>query len=262
MALTPGAITLLSAANTVVALNATKPGTGSAPFTYQWYRSTTTGFSPGPSNAVGDPVESSADSVNFTDSGLTPGTAYFYKLIATEDGSTPDTATYTQLAVSTPAGGAQNQNQFSQTPTLGMIDMRYPYNTTSVLIDSSQATSLYAGSPVKLVDSAGGVPKVVGITANTDAVFGYINYDVKSVAFTAGMPAEVSLAGNVMYLYATAAIARGAKVVPNNAVTVGGVAAASGSGGENIVGWAYDKATAAGQLIRVWLLTPSFEFDA
>jgi hypothetical protein len=262
MALTPGVLTQVSVSNTGAVINATKPSTGTAPFTYQLYRSTTTGFSPGPSNAVGDPVESSADEINFTDSGLTPGTAYFYKCIATEDGPTPDTATYTQIAVSTVPGGAQSQNQFAQSPTLGMIDLRFPYNTVSVLIDTSESGTLYAGSPVKLVDSEGGVPKVVGISANSDEVFGYINYDIKTIAFTAGMPAEISMNGNFMYLYATAAIARGARVVPANEITVGGVKAASGSTGHRIVGWAYDKATAAGKLIRVCLKTPSFELDS
>lgn len=258
MALTPGVLSVVSISGTQAAIKATKPSTGTAPFIYQFYRSTVSGFSPGPSNAVGEPIESSANFVTLNDSGLTPGTVYYYDCIATEDGSSPDTAAYAAISATTTAGGAQNPNQFTQTPTLGMIDLRFPYNTVSVLVDASQVGSIYAGSPVKLVDSAGGVPKVVGIAANSDEVLGFINFDVKTVAFTAGMPAEISMSGNVVYLYSTAAIARGAQVVPDNAVTIGGVKSAAGATGSRIVGWAYDKATAAGQLIRVVLRTPSF----
>ncbi len=262
MALTPGIITVGAMTATTAQLTATKPLTGDAPFTYQWYRSTSSGFSPGPSNAVGDPIESSAASVELLDSGLTPGTAYFYDLIATEDGVSPDTANYVAVEADTTAGGAQNPNQFGQTTTLGMIDLRFPSNTVSVMIDSTETGSLYAGSPVKIVDSAGGVPKVVGITDDADNVMGFINFDVKSRAFTAGMMAEISMSGNVMYLYSTAAIARGVQVTPNNAVTIGGVKAVSGSSADRVIGWAYDKATAAGQLIRVMLSTPSFLLDS
>lgn len=261
MALTPGVITFIQVLSTQVTLNVTKPSSGTAPFTYQLYRSTTPGFVPGPSNAVGAPVESSESSITMQDQGLTPGTTYYYDVIATEDGESPDTADYVQVNTTT-AAPTQNPNQFQQSPYLGMIDLRFPTNTVSVLIDMSQQTPLYAGMPVKFVDSAGGVPKVIGIAADSDEVYGYINFDVKTVAFTAGMSAEISMGQNVMYLYSTEAIARGARVVPNNTVTRGGVAAATGSSAKRIVGWAYDKATASGQLIRVFLKTPTFELDS
>ncbi len=138
-----------------------------------------------------------------------------------------------------------------------MIDLRFDYNTVSAQIDSSQATPLYAGAAVKIVDSADGVPKVVGCSADSDEVFGFINYDVKSVTFPAGAPCELSQAGNVMYLYATGAIARGVQV-SLDLTTKGGVRLAAGNTGDDIVGFAFDKATAAGQLIRVRLGVPSF----
>ena len=58
-----------------------------------------------------------------------------------------------------------------------------------------------------------------------------------------------------MYLYATTAIARGAQVVLD-LTSPGSVQAATGS--DTIIGYAYDSATAYGQLIRVVLSTPSF----
>lgn len=261
MALTPGILSFLQVNAASVLVSATKPSTGTAPFSYQFYRSTVSGFTPAPGNAVGDPIESSADSVSFNDTGLVPGTLYYYDCIATEDGVSPDTAEYVAVSTTT-LPPTQNPNQFAQQPYLGMIDLRFPYNSVSVLIDASQATDLYPGSPVKMVDSTGGVPKVVGAADDDADLLGYINYDIKAVAFSAGMPAEVSMGGNVMYLYATAAVARGVRVVSESAVTRGGVTPATGSTGSAIVGWAYDKATAAGQIIRVFLKTPSFELDS
>jgi len=140
-----------------------------------------------------------------------------------------------------------------------MIDMRYPYATISVLVDVSQSGNLYPGSAVKMVDSAGGVPKVVGCTANSDSCLGFINYDIKTQAYVAGSPAEISVAGNVMYLYAVAAIARGAQV-QLEVTSPGTVKTITGSSGANIVGWALDKATNPGDLIRVVIRSPSFTF--
>lgn len=260
MALTPGIITVGAVTSTTAQLSATKPSTGSAPFTYQWYRSTTSGFVPGPSNAVGDPIESSADSVSLNDSGLIPGTQYYYDLIATEDGVSPDTAAYAAVGAETLAPTV-NPNQFAQSPYLGMIDLRFNPNTVSVLIDSSETGSLYAGGAVKCVDSAGGIPKVVGCTADSDEVMGFLQFDIKTVAWTAGMPAEIGMRNNVIFLYATAAIPRLSRVCLALS-TNGGVVAATGSSGKRIVGFAYDKAAAAGQLIRVYLETPSYLLDS
>ncbi len=251
MTLTAGVISLVSVASTTASLSATAATGGTSPYTYQWYRSTDTGFTPGGGNII-----AGATSLSLSDTGLIPGTLYYYKVVATDTGHSNDTVEYTQLAVTT-AAPVLSPNQFAQTSYLGVIDMRFDYDTVSVLIDVSQATALYAGSAVKIVDSADGVPKVVGCAANSDEVLGFINFDIKTVQFLAGMPAEISMAGNVIYLYATAAIARGVQV-SLDLTTRGGVRGAAGNTGDDIVGWAYDKATAAGQLIRVFLKTPSF----
>lgn len=255
MTLTAGALSQVSVGPTTASLSSAAATGGVGPYTYQWYRSTTTGFSPGGGNII-----TGATSLTLNDSGLVPGTQYYYKVVVTDTGDSNTTDDSSQLSVLT-AAPTLSPNQFAQTEYLGAIDMRFPYNTVSVQIDASQVGALYAGSPVKIVDSAGGIPKVVGIEAVTDNVMGYINYDIKSKAFVAGSLAEISMAGNVIWLYSVGAVSRGAEVVPS-LITRGGVAAASGSGGENIVGWAYDKADAGGQLIRVFLKTPSFAFDA
>lgn len=254
MTLTAGALSIQSVSSTSASLVSAVATSGTAPYSYQWYRSTSSGFSPGSGNII-----SGATNLSLTDTGLIPGTTYFYKVVVTDSAGSPATATSAQLQVVTLAP-AQNPNQFSQAPYLGMIDMRFPYNSVAVEIDASQVGAITAGCAVKLVDSAGGVPKVVACSAASDEVFGFINYDIKTVAFSAGMPCEVSMSGNVMYLYATEAVSRGAQVVLSTP-TVGGVKpSSSGSSGDNICGWAYDKASAGGQLIRVFLKSPSYAF--
>jgi hypothetical protein len=249
MATTAGLLTQVSVGSTVASLSSAVATGGTAPYTYQWYRSTTSGFSPGAGSLI-----AGATALTLNDTGLIPNTAYFYKVRATDSGSvTGDSA---QLAVSTAAPGL-NINAFAQSPLLGVIDMRFPYNTISVMIDTSQATGLYFGAAVKMVDSADGIPKVVGCAANSDEVLGFINFDIKTIKFTAGMTCEISMSGNVIYLYATGAIARGVQV-SLDLTTNGGVRSAAGNTGDKIVGWALDKAAAAGALIRVYLKTPSF----
>lgn len=255
MAVTAGALSQTSVGPTSAVLASEAATGGTGPYTYQWYRSQTSGFTPGGGNII-----SGATDLTLSQSGLIPNTTYYYKVVATDTGDSNATDESAQLTVVTSAP-ALSPNQFAQSEYLGVIDMRFPYNSVSVQIDASQAAALYAGSAVKMVDSAGGVPKVVGCSADSDEVLGFINFDIKTVQFLAGAQAEISMGGNVMYLYSTGAIARGAQVVLT-LTTNGGVAAATGSSAKRIVGWAYDKATAAGELIRVFLKTPSFELDS
>lgn len=253
MGFTAGALSLVSKTDTKATVSSAVAVSGTTPYSYQWYRSTTSGFSPGGGNIL-----TGKTSLLLQDSGLIPNTIYYYKVVATDSAATPLTATSSQLAVTTDSQ-TQSQNAFTETSIRGMLDLKFNANTVSVQIDASETGTLYAGSPVKMYDSAGGVPKVVACSADTDEVLGFINYDIKSRSFVAGDLCEISMSGNVMYLYATGAIARGVQVcldLANN-----GIEAVGGSGGEDIVGWAYDKASAQGDLIRVFIKTPSFLKD-
>jgi hypothetical protein len=251
MSLAAGALSKVSAASTTASLLSAAATGGTGPYTYQWYRSTVSGFTPGGGNLI-----AGATSLTLNDSGLIPNTQYYYEVIATDTGNAGATADSTQLAVQTSAP-VLSPNQFAQSPILGMIDMRFAYDTVAAQIDVSQATPLYAGQAVKIVDSTDGIPKVVACAANSDEVFGFINFDIKSVTFASGQNCEISMAGNYMYLYATGAISRGTQVQLDLS-TVGGVTAKVGSSGADIVGFAFDKAAAAGALIRVKLGVPSF----
>lgn len=249
MSVTAGALSKVLIGSDFADLVSAAATGGTGPYTYQWYRSTVSGFTPGVGNAI-----AGATSLSLHDTGLQESTAYFYKVVATDTGASNATDTSSQLEVDT-AGGQQTPNQFLQSPVVGMLDLRFNPDTVSVQIDVSQSSPLLAGSAVKIVDSADGVPKVVGCSANSDNVLGFINFDVKSQQFVAGDRAEISMDQNVMYLVATTAISRGQQVTLDLLYN-GGVAAANS--GDTIVGWAYDKAAGPGQLIRVKLDTPSF----
>lgn len=143
-----------------------------------------------------------------------------------------------------------NQNQFVQSVVKGQVDLRFNGNTVACRVKSDEATALVPGQKVKIVDSAGGVPEVTAITADTDKVFGVVNYNVKDASFEAGSYVEISMWSNVVYLEASAAIARGADVMP----VVTGNKIATATEGKSVVGMAIDKASADGDLIRVMIM--------
>lgn len=148
---------------------------------------------------------------------------------------------------------SQLQNQFNQSPIQGQLDLRFNPSTLSGELDVSSAGGLVPGQAVKMVDSSGGVPKFVECAADSDDVYGFINYDIKTQVFAAGDRVEVSaMRGNVMYMTASAAIARNAKVM----IVVTGSKVATRSGGGICIGRAFDKATASGDLIRVTIDLP------
>lgn len=144
-------------------------------------------------------------------------------------------------------------NQFNQIPVQGQLDLHFNPQTISCEVDSSELGSLVPGQAVKMVDSDGGVPKVVAAALNSDDIFGFINYNLKDKTYVAGEAVELSFfKGNVMQMTASAAIARNAKV----AVVIADKEVVTASGGMTIVGRALDKATAADQLIRVIIDLP------
>lgn len=142
----------------------------------------------------------------------------------------------------------QTLNQFYQTPEAGQVDLGLSAaNILSATVASSQVTALVAGQAVKLEDSAGGLPKVLSLAADTDAVFGWVVFNPKDVERAAGENLEVARAGTIMWLTAGAAIARGASVEVAYATSK----VITSAGTNPVVGQALDKAAADGDLIRV-----------
>lgn len=249
MSLTAGALSQVSVSSNSAVLSSAAATSGTAPYTYQWYRSDVSGFSPGAGNLI-----SGATSLTLNDSGLIPNSPVYYKVVVTDSASA--TATSSQLAVTT-LPTVLSQNVFNQSPIVGMVDMPYNYDTFAVQVDSSAGSNLlYAGMAVKIVaNNAGGVPRVVACSNKADNVFGFVNFDIKSVSFGVGQMMEVSTSGNVIWLYATGAISQGAQVCLDT--NASGAVQATGNSA-TVVGYALDGAAGYGSIIRVRLATPSF----
>lgn len=148
---------------------------------------------------------------------------------------------------------ALNQNQFAQTPIQGQMDLEgFGSNVIAAQVDNAQATALVAGQAVKMATTAGGVPKVIGLAANTDQALGFIVYNLKDISYVANESVEMALFGSVMYMTAGGAITRGASVevvqASSKVITTGGV--------NPVAGFALDKALADGDLIRVYIQAP------
>lgn len=251
MTLTAGALSIVSLGSTSASLSSAVATSGTSPYTYQWYRSTTTGFSPGAPTLI-----SGATSLTLSQTALIPNTPYFYVVKVTDSASPAATANSSQLAVSTTAT-TLSQNNFAQVAVVGQVDMPFNFNTFSAQVDVSASTAVYTqGTAVKIVaNTAGGVPRVIACNGITDNCFGFINYNIKNISYGVGQMMEVSTAGNVMWLYSTEAITQGAQVCLD--VTSPGSVSATGHTA-NYVGIALDGASGYGQLIRVRLVTPSF----
>lgn len=148
---------------------------------------------------------------------------------------------------------ALSLNQFSMEVVQGMLDENLNVNTLPCQVGSEQATALIPGQAVKIVDEAGGVPKVIAASADTDDVFGFVNYNEKDASFPALSKVEISFfRGNVMYMTSNAAIARNAQVM----LVITGSKVATATSNKRIVGRALDKAADANELIRVIIDLP------
>jgi hypothetical protein len=141
----------------------------------------------------------------------------------------------------------QLQNQFKQSVEKGQVDQRMGPGTISCQVKSDEATALVPGQAVKIVDSAGGVPKVTAVTADTDDIFGVVAFTFKDMDFPAGAPVEiVAMRNGVIYMEAGAAIARNAEVQ----YVVTGQKVITAVSTKRILGRAFDKA-ANGEIFRV-----------
>ena len=250
MSVTAGALTKTQIGNSTAYLTSAVATGGTGPYTYQWYRSTTTGFTPGAGNIL-----TGQTALTLLDSGLSAGTTYYYVVVATDTGASNATSDSTQLTVVTEP--SQSPNQFAQTLLTGLVDMRVgPTNIVAAQVDASVGTAaapfnvILPGQAVKLVTNTnGGIPKVAPIQSKSDSVWGFAIFNVKDISYSAGQNLEVAQWGTVMWLYATGAITQGAEVCVDPTF-IGGV---QGTGSTaTFVGQAFDGASAAG-LIRVML---------
>ncbi len=151
-----------------------------------------------------------------------------------------------------------NINQFGLTTIQGAMDMQVPGTVISCQVDAAQSPVLVPGQAVKLATTAGGVPKVLGLAANTDYTFGFVAYDSKDVSYAANARLQVAICNSVMYMTAGALIARATSGRPTAVEVVYTTTKVITAAGINpIVGWTMDYAAADGDLVRVYIITPA-----
>ena len=142
---------------------------------------------------------------------------------------------------------ALNPNQFIQTPSPGYLDLQTGLNNVISGIMNTGLTAVPVATAVKIVDNFNPIPAVTPFTANTDALWGFIAVNIKDASYSAGDRVEIARSGTVMQMTAGGAIARGAKVeyafASNKVITSAGT--------NTVVGVAFDKAGADGDIIRV-----------
>lgn len=251
MAFAAGALSKTLVGQSFANLSSAVATGGIGPYTYQWYRSTTSGFSPGAGSLL-----SGQTALTLADSGLIPGTQYYYLVVATDTGNSNVTVNSSQLSVLTEP--SQSPNQFAQTPLIGVVDMKVgTTNIMSAIVDSSAANPIFPGQAVKIVsNTSGGVPRVVPVAAKADAAIGIAIFNIKDLVYNIGQSLEIALWGTVIWQYATGAISQFAEVCLDTTY-VGGVQATGSTA--TALGWALDGAGSSGGLVRVMLM-PNISF--
>jgi len=143
----------------------------------------------------------------------------------------------------------QNPNQFTQTPILGMPDLRQQPNSFFVTLNpDSVFTDFQVGTVLKLIAGTG--PQIlVDAAAATDVPYGVIPYNLKKNTFAAGDTVQLFADSSVLYLQASAAVNRGAKVQFLN--TGGSPTVATRADSNTVLGIALDQAADTGDVIRV-----------
>lgn len=244
MTLTAGVLSKVLISPNFANLASTAASGGTGPYTQQWYKSQTTGFSPGAGNII-----SGATALTLNDSNVQPNSTYYYVVVYTDVGASA-TINSSQLTVVTEP--SLLQNQFAQSPYVGVVDLRIgPTNVIACQVDVSVTGVLYPGQGVKIVaNTAGGIPKVAPVAANNDACIGFAAFNIKDLQYVAGQNLEVAMWGTVIWCYATGSVTQFARVCLD-VTYVGGVQATGNTA--TIMGWAVDGSSGAG-LIRVMLM--------
>jgi hypothetical protein len=146
----------------------------------------------------------------------------------------------------------QLSNQTNQTAEKGLLQAAINWNLISAKIDDNSVAdfSNASGFAIKIVDTSGEALTVDLATAAADDIFGFIPTSTKSNSYVAGDLLRVAFEGSVMYMEASAAIAKGALVE----ILPAGNKVVTQSAGTTI-GRALNKAAADGDLVKVLIFT-------
>jgi hypothetical protein len=127
-----------AATSTTTSLATTAPTGGIAPYSYKWYRSTTSGFTPDPSTLI------TGTSDTLDDTGLNPSTTYYYKVVYGDSTNPDQSITSSQFSVTTDAAPPVT-NSGGGTSSGGTIDAVTPVAstvaTTTTSSDSTKTTT-------------------------------------------------------------------------------------------------------------------------
>lgn len=140
----------------------------------------------------------------------------------------------------------QTSNQFAMSAEKGQLTLDPNWATLNTQVSVNEAGTLVAGQAVTIEDAAGAQIPVEAATATTDAIFGFVTYNVRTDSYSAEDQVKIAKNGDVMWMEAGAAIARGADL---EAVITGQKVQTQATG--TTIGTALDKAAADGDLIRV-----------
>jgi predicted RecA/RadA family phage recombinase len=143
-------------------------------------------------------------------------------------------------------------NQFRQTTDVGYLDLQTGLNNVLTCVHlADEATPLVPGNTVKLADNFTAIPSVEA-SAITEVAFGVAVRNLKDADFPAEARLEIAREGTVMFMMASAAIARGAEVQYNPTTNKVATQASTNA----TLGVALDKAAADTDIIRV-IIKPS-----
>lgn len=257
MAYVMGTVSAANIQSQTATINWTAASGGTGPYSYNVYRSTTTGFATGAGNLI---ATLGVGVLTFNDTGLIPNTVYYYVVDSLDTGNANAVAASAQFTMASTLPQQLSQNQAVPTQIAGTVDSQFSSESFDCVIDASVVGTLYPGQAVMLKDTTTPYRTVVPAVNANDNVWGFIQYDFIHQSFVAGTPCTVSTGGNVIRLFATQTIAKGTQVCydPTAIAAVQNTQANGGSGAATIVGYALQQGANNGVPFAVYQKTPTF----
>lgn len=146
---------------------------------------------------------------------------------------------------------AQDINQFTIGNEKGLLIKAPEFNVFSAQVTTGE-TALIPGQAVKITTTGGSALLVESLDAITDAVFGFVTYDVGQDSFPALGMVKIATDNCVMMMQAGAAINAGATLM----IQVSGTKVVTQTSTNTKIGVALENASGDGALIRVLIKSP------
>jgi hypothetical protein len=153
-----------------------------------------------------------------------------------------------------------NINSFAQTPVQGQMDLSFIGSVVSARVSANQATALIAGQAVAGDNATpstaqDGVPPVLALTNGSVPALGFVVRNIKDINAPTNARIELAMEGACMYMTSDSTVVGITRFAPvEYNATANTVLAWQGI--NPIVGYAYDAAINAGDLIRVLIKSP------